>query len=189
MNCLNGYFHFPYFDSLAEELVKAAGKGAIASFSPSGLSLNDQAHHYHKAMLEEIFSGRHERLGDALTAAQSAYPGATDYLSLVWRPGPHFTLRAVISSGRSPPRLAPRPRSSRGLSAELPRVPAALRSGVTRFFRSAVLRSSPGTSDSFEGAPKRTILPAGDPEGPLQASAAAIEAHRQMGSGTLTYER
>ena len=23
MNCLNGYFHFPYFNSLAEELLKA----------------------------------------------------------------------------------------------------------------------------------------------------------------------
>jgi hypothetical protein len=73
MNCLNGYFHFPYFDSLAEELVKADGKGAVASLSPSGLSLNAQAHHYHKAILDEIFSGHHERLGDALTAAQATY--------------------------------------------------------------------------------------------------------------------
>ncbi len=40
MNCLNGYFRFPFFDSLAEKLVKAEGKGAIAAFSPSGLSLN-----------------------------------------------------------------------------------------------------------------------------------------------------
>jgi hypothetical protein len=36
---LNGYFHFPYFNSLSEELVKAEGKGAIAAFSPSGMSL------------------------------------------------------------------------------------------------------------------------------------------------------
>jgi hypothetical protein len=75
MNCLNGYFHFPYFDSLAEELVKAEGKGAIAAFSPSGLSLNDAAHRYHKALLQEIFDGRHERLGDAVLAAQEAYAG------------------------------------------------------------------------------------------------------------------
>ena len=40
MNCLNGYFHFPYFNSLSKELVKAEGKGALATFSPSGLSLN-----------------------------------------------------------------------------------------------------------------------------------------------------
>ena len=44
LNCLNGYFHFPYFDSLAEPLVKAEDKGAIAAISPSGLSLNEPAH-------------------------------------------------------------------------------------------------------------------------------------------------
>jgi hypothetical protein len=73
MNCLNGYFHFPYFNSLAEELVKAEGKGAIAAISPSGLSLNEPAHRFHKALLGELTSGRHRRLGDAFLAAQSDY--------------------------------------------------------------------------------------------------------------------
>ena len=73
MNCLNGYFHFPYFNALSEELVKAEGKGAIAAFSPSGLSLNGQAHRYHQALLQELFNGSHERLGDAVLAAQVAY--------------------------------------------------------------------------------------------------------------------
>jgi hypothetical protein len=73
MNCLNGYYHFPYFNSLAEELVKAEGKGAIAAFSPSGLSLNDPAHRYHQALLREILGGSHRRLGDAVLAAQAAY--------------------------------------------------------------------------------------------------------------------
>ncbi len=73
LNCLNGYFHFPYFNSLAEELVKAEGKGAIAAVSPTGLSLNDPAHLFHKALLGELLSGSHQRLGDALSAAQAAY--------------------------------------------------------------------------------------------------------------------
>ncbi len=73
LNCLNGYFHFPPFDSLAEALLKAEGKGAIAAFSPSGLSLDEAAHVYHKALLTEISSKRHARLGDAVLAAQSAY--------------------------------------------------------------------------------------------------------------------
>jgi hypothetical protein len=73
MNCLNGYFHFPYFDALAEALVKAEGKGAIASFSPSGLSLNEPAHLYHQALLHELFDSGHARLGDAIFAAQEAY--------------------------------------------------------------------------------------------------------------------
>jgi hypothetical protein len=73
MNCLNGYFVAPAFDSLAESLLKAEGRGAIASFSPSGLSLDGPAHQYHRALMAELTSGRHARLGDAVLAAQQAY--------------------------------------------------------------------------------------------------------------------
>jgi hypothetical protein len=73
LNCLNGYFVFPHFNSLSEELIKAEGKGAIATFSPSGLSLDAPAHLFHKAVLEELVSGGHQRLGDAVLAAQQAY--------------------------------------------------------------------------------------------------------------------
>jgi hypothetical protein len=73
MNCLNGYFHFPYFNAMAEELLKADGKGVVAAFSPSGLSLNYAAHEFHKALLDEIVNGGHQRLGDAVLAAQARY--------------------------------------------------------------------------------------------------------------------
>jgi hypothetical protein len=73
MNCLNGYFHFPYLNALSEELLKADGKGAVAAFSPSGLSVNSAAHVFHRLLLEELVSGEHSRLGDAVLAAQSAY--------------------------------------------------------------------------------------------------------------------
>jgi hypothetical protein len=73
LNCLNGYFVAPAFNSLAESLLKVEGRGAIASFSPSGLSLDGPAHQYHRALMAELTSGRHERLGDALAAAQKAY--------------------------------------------------------------------------------------------------------------------
>jgi hypothetical protein len=73
LNCLNGYFHFPYFNSLGEELVKAEGKGAIAAFSPSGLSLNEPAHRFHTALVAELVGGRHARLGDAVLASQAVY--------------------------------------------------------------------------------------------------------------------
>jgi hypothetical protein len=73
LNCLNGYFHFPSLNSLAEQFVKAEGKGAVAAFSPSGLSVSGPAHVYHKALLAEIASGRHARLGDAVMAAQASY--------------------------------------------------------------------------------------------------------------------
>jgi hypothetical protein len=60
-------------DALAEALLKAPGRGAIAAVSPSGLSLDGPAHLYHRALVAEVTSGRHHRLGDALLAAQKAY--------------------------------------------------------------------------------------------------------------------
>ena len=73
MNCLNGYFVAPAFDSLSESLLKVEGRGAIAAFSPSGLSLDGPAHQYHRALMAELTAGTHRRLGDAVLAAQKAY--------------------------------------------------------------------------------------------------------------------
>ncbi|HKZ30868.1 MAG TPA: C25 family cysteine peptidase [Vicinamibacteria bacterium] len=73
MNCLNGYFVAPAFESLSESLLKAEGRGAIASFSPSGLSLDGPAHQYQRALMAELTGGRHARLGDAILAAQTTY--------------------------------------------------------------------------------------------------------------------
>ncbi len=81
MNCLNGYFQAPSLNSLAEQLVKADGKGAIAAFAPSGLSLNDAAHLYHKALLEELPG--HTRIGDALLAAQVTYANSGAFPELL----------------------------------------------------------------------------------------------------------
>jgi hypothetical protein len=83
MNCLNGYFVFPYFNSLSEELLKAEGKGVIAAFSPSGLSLDDPAHEYHSALLEAVFDEAHERLGDAVLEAQETFAASGDSSGLV----------------------------------------------------------------------------------------------------------
>jgi len=73
LNCLNGYFVAPTFNSLSESLLKAEGRGAIAAFSPSGLSLDGPAHQYHRALMAALTGGGHERLGDAVLAAQKAY--------------------------------------------------------------------------------------------------------------------
>lgn len=83
LNCLNGYFHFPYGSSLAEELVEAPGKGAIAAFSPTGLSLDEPAHLFHQAIVSELASGRHERLGDAIAAAQARYAASGAFPELL----------------------------------------------------------------------------------------------------------
>jgi hypothetical protein len=83
LNCLNGYFHFPYFDSLAEALVKAEGKGAIAAFSPSGLSLDAPAHRFHEALLKAMLKQSNRRLGDAVLKAQEEYASSGAFPELL----------------------------------------------------------------------------------------------------------
>ncbi|MGD8897454.1 MAG: C25 family cysteine peptidase, partial [Acidobacteriota bacterium] len=72
-NCLNGYFVAPSYDSLSEAFLKEEGRGTIGAFSPSGLSVDGPAHRFHRALMAEITSGEHARLGDAVLAAQAAY--------------------------------------------------------------------------------------------------------------------
>ena len=83
MNCLNGYFHFPYYNSLSEELLKADRKGVIAAFSPTGLSLNGPAHRFHKTLLQKVVNQQHERLGDAILAAQVVYANTGTFPELL----------------------------------------------------------------------------------------------------------
>jgi hypothetical protein len=73
MTCSNGYFISPWLNGIAERFVLEQDKGAIAAFSPSGLSLDEAAHLYHRALVQELESGRHARLGDLVMAAQKDY--------------------------------------------------------------------------------------------------------------------
>ena len=73
LDCLNGFFHFPPLNSLTEQMIKAEGKGALAAVSPSGLSLDEPAHVFHRALVGQLLSGNHDRLGDAVLAAQGDY--------------------------------------------------------------------------------------------------------------------
>lgn len=52
LNCLNGYFAYPYYYSLGEEFLVAPDKGAIAAFSPSGLGYGWE----HQILGDEVFS-------------------------------------------------------------------------------------------------------------------------------------
>ena len=64
MTCSNGYFISPWGNAIAERLTLAPDRGAIAAFSPSGLSLDEAAHLYHRALVTELEQGTHQRLGD-----------------------------------------------------------------------------------------------------------------------------
>ena len=60
-------------EALAEALVTAEDRGAIAAFSPSGLSHDAPAHRFHKILLEALLDEENVRLGDAVLAAQKSY--------------------------------------------------------------------------------------------------------------------
>ena len=74
MNCLNGYFITPYYESLAEAFLKAEGRGTIAAFSPSGLSLDGPAHLYHRAVMREVTSGQHRGSGTLSSPRRKTTP-------------------------------------------------------------------------------------------------------------------
>jgi hypothetical protein len=73
MTCSNGYFISPHLNGISERFVLERDKGAIAAFSPSGLSLDGAAHLYHRALVQQLATGHHERLGDLVLAAQKDY--------------------------------------------------------------------------------------------------------------------
>ena len=73
MTCSNGYFISPWLNGISERFVLERDKGAIAAFSPSGLSLDEAAHLYHRALVMQLEAGRHARLGDLVLAAQADY--------------------------------------------------------------------------------------------------------------------
>ena len=55
----------------------------IARFAPSGLSLHAAADVYHQALVRELASGAHERLGDAIFAAQVDYAATGTFPELL----------------------------------------------------------------------------------------------------------
>lgn len=75
MTCAEGYFIFPKaqgfnYPSLAESLVRANGKGAIASFSPTGFGLSNGHDVLAQGLYQAIFSNGTLQLGPATTFAK-----------------------------------------------------------------------------------------------------------------------
>ena len=72
----------PISSVLSEKLVKLQGRSATAAFSPSGLSLNELARRFHRALLQELAHGNHERLGLAAQAVYTASVAFPELLSM-----------------------------------------------------------------------------------------------------------
>jgi len=76
MTCLNGYFHDPGLDSLAETLVKAENGGAVAAWTSTGLTVPVEQSLLNQELYRLLFTadaqGRAMTLGDATTRAKAA---------------------------------------------------------------------------------------------------------------------
>jgi hypothetical protein len=70
MTCLNGYFHDPALDSLAESLVKAERGGAVAVFASSGMTLPEGQAQMNPELYRRLFDGR-STVGEAIRAAKA----------------------------------------------------------------------------------------------------------------------
>jgi hypothetical protein len=73
LTCSAGRFEHPLYQSLSEALLLHEGGGAIAAFSPTGLSINYDAVQINAALLESLYLDGQARIGDAALDAQADY--------------------------------------------------------------------------------------------------------------------
>ncbi|MFQ5859553.1 MAG: C25 family cysteine peptidase, partial [Anaerolineae bacterium] len=72
MTCLDGYWIHPNRSSLAEELVRAPDRGAVAAFSPTGLGVATGHHILQRRFYGAVFQDGVAELGPATLAARLA---------------------------------------------------------------------------------------------------------------------
>ena len=72
MNCLNGFFHDVYTQSMAEALMLAPNGGAVAVWASSGLTAPDPQFAMDRKLAQSLFSNSTLGLGDAVLAAKSS---------------------------------------------------------------------------------------------------------------------
>lgn len=73
MTCLAGRFEYPGFGSLAEAMVMRSDGGAVAVWSSSGMSENDEAVEMAARLYETIFAGDRETIGMCVLKAIEEY--------------------------------------------------------------------------------------------------------------------
>jgi uncharacterized repeat protein (TIGR01451 family) len=73
MTCYDGYYHYPLpprGDSMAESLVRTADKGAVASWSPTGLGVAHGHDHLNQGFFDAVFKEGERVLGEATMAGK-----------------------------------------------------------------------------------------------------------------------
>ena len=75
LTCLNGYFHHPYTESLAEALLKSRDGGALAVWASSALTPLEGQLALAQELFRLLFGGEALTLGEAVGKSQSRLPG------------------------------------------------------------------------------------------------------------------
>jgi hypothetical protein len=70
MTCLDGYWLYPHRPCLAEELLRADGKGAVATWSPTGLGVATGHEVLDRGFFTAVFQDSVRQLGPATLAAK-----------------------------------------------------------------------------------------------------------------------
>ena len=73
LTCLVGGFAYPDLDCLGEELTLMPDGGFVATWAPTGLSVNSEAVQMNEDLFHAIFEENAERLGDAVKMALERY--------------------------------------------------------------------------------------------------------------------
>jgi hypothetical protein len=75
MTCYDGYYHYPLlpaagYDAMAEVVTRAGGKGAVASWSPTGLGVGTGHDYLDKGFFQAVFRDGLRTLGQATNAGK-----------------------------------------------------------------------------------------------------------------------
>jgi hypothetical protein len=80
MDCLDGYWFYPSQSSLIEELLRAENKGAVSTFSPTGLGVATGHDALQRGFYGAVFNQGIKELGPATYAAKlSLYASGSNY--------------------------------------------------------------------------------------------------------------
>ncbi len=84
MTCYDGYYQDPRFPSLGEAVVRVNGRGAVASWSPTGLGVAHGHDYLERGFYTSVFINGNPNLGDATTAGKvNLYGGDPRFLDLL----------------------------------------------------------------------------------------------------------
>jgi hypothetical protein len=83
LTCLNGYFVYPYRETIAEEFLRCSGGGAIAYWGPTGLSTPDRQKLLGMNLFDSIFKSGRRCLGEITTEAKLLLAGDSEFSNIV----------------------------------------------------------------------------------------------------------